>query len=93
MNVSLQEVSDSGVEIIFVSCDRSPNAMKDYMKESHGSWLSVEHGSELIQALNQRFDVNGIPALVVCKADGTVVKKNGRSDVQTKGAQAVQEWK
>ena len=92
-NVSLQEVSDSGVEIIFVSSDRSPDEMKDYMKESHGSWLSVEHGSELSQALKQHFGISGIPALVVCKADGTVVTKNGRQDVQTKGPQAVQNWK
>ena len=51
-----QEVSDN-VEIIFVSSDRSIDEMKSYLKESHGSWLSVEHGSELAQALKQHFGV------------------------------------
>lgn len=88
-----EEVSDSGVEIIFVSSDRSPEEMKSYLKESHGPWLSVEHGSELGQALKQQFGISGIPALIVCKADGTVVTKNGRQDVQSKGPQALQNWK
>ena len=54
--ISFQEVSDN-VEIIFVSSDRSIDEMKSYLKESHGSWLSVEHGSELAQALKQHFGV------------------------------------
>jgi len=87
-----EEVSDN-VEIIFVSSDRSIDEMKSYLKESHGSWLSVEHGSELAQALKQHFGVSGIPALIVCKPDGTLVTKNGRQDVQTKGPGALQGWK
>ena len=47
----------------------------------------------LWQALKQNFGITGIPALVVCKADGTVVTKNARADVQTKGPQALQGWK
>merc|ERR1712211_211266 len=41
-----EEVESEGVEIIFVSSDRSPADMISYMKESHGDWLAVEHGSE-----------------------------------------------
>jgi len=44
-----EEVESEGVEIIFVSSDRSPADMVSYMKESHGDWLAVEHGSELGQ--------------------------------------------
>ena len=86
-------MSDSGVEIIFVSSDHSLAEMKDYMKDSHGSWLSVEHESELSQALDNHFGVEGIPTLIVCKADGTVITKNGREDVQKKGPQAINNWK
>jgi len=87
-----EEVSDE-VEIIFVSSDRSSDDMQSYMKESHGSWLSIEHGSALAQSLKDHFGVSGIPAFIVCKADGTVVTKNGRNDVQSKGPGAVQGWK
>merc|ERR1739836_53803 len=44
-----EEVESEGVEIIFVSSDRSPVDMVSYMKESHGDWLAVEHGSVLAQ--------------------------------------------
>jgi len=86
------EVSDSGVEIIFVSSDRSAADMTSYMKESHGEWLAVEHDSDLGKALKTQFGISGIPALIVCKKDGTVVTKSGRQDVQGKGPGAVQEW-
>ena len=63
-------MAESGVEIIFVSSDRSPEDMVDYMKESHGDWLAIEHGSAVAQGLKQKFNVSGIPCLVILKADG-----------------------
>ena len=50
-NEIFQEVESEGVEIIFVSSDRSPADMISYMKESHGDWLAVEHGSEVGQGM------------------------------------------
>merc|ERR1712154_624855 len=60
-----EEVESEGVEIIFVSSDRSPADMVSYMKESHGDWYGVEHGSDLAQGLKQKFGVSGIPCLVL----------------------------
>jgi hypothetical protein len=67
--------------------------MVSYMKESHGDWLALEHGSEDAQALKQKFGVSGIPCLVVLKADGTLITNDGRTAVQGKGPAALQEWK
>jgi len=50
-NEIFQEVESEGVEIIFVSSDRSPADMISYMKESHGDWFAVEHGSEVGQGM------------------------------------------
>ena len=87
-------MASSGVEIIFVSSDRSPEDMVDYMKESHGDWLAMPHGSEVGQELKKKFGVTGIPCLVVLKgADGTLITKEGRNAVQAKGPAAVKEWK
>merc|ERR1712039_667562 len=36
-----EEVKDDGVELIFVSSDRSKSDMISYMKESHGDWFGV----------------------------------------------------
>jgi len=88
-----EEVSQLGVEIIFVSSDRSQQEMESYMKESHGSWLAVEHGSDVAQQLKHNFGISGIPALIVCRADGTLISKNGRTEVQTAGPQALTNWK
>ncbi len=30
--------------------------MQSYMKESHGDWLAVEHGSEVVRAFNLILD-------------------------------------
>merc|ERR1711987_6254 len=60
------------VEIVFVSSDRSNDDMLSYMKESHGDWLTTEHGSPLSNDLKQKFGIQGIPTLVVVKPDGTM---------------------
>ena len=56
-----------------------------YMKESHGDWFGVEHGSGLVQDLEKQFNVIDIPTLVVLKADGTVISKDGIKAVCTQG--------
>ena len=87
----LQEVE--GVEIIFVSSDRSPADMEAYMKESHGDWWGVEHGSSAVEALKSHFGIRGIPALIVVDKNGDVITKDGRADVQSKGPGVVAQWK
>ena len=64
----LEEGND--IEIVFVSSDRSPEDMKNYMKDAHGKWLAIKHNSDLGKALKTKFGIQGIPALIVCKADG-----------------------
>merc|ERR1712141_459329 len=74
-----EEVHDKGVEIIFVSSDRD--------------WYALEHGSELKDELEELYEVEGIPTLVVLEADGSLITSNGRGTVQSKGPMAVEEWK
>ncbi len=51
--VSLQDASKEGVEIVFVSSDRSAEDMDKYMRDAHGNWWAVEHSSEETQALKK----------------------------------------
>ena len=81
-----------GLEIVFVSSDRTAEDMKNYMNESHGKWLAISHNSELGKALKTKFGVQGIPALIVCKSDGSVLTKEGRADVQKAGPEAMKQW-
>ena len=45
------------VEIIFVSSDQSQKDMLSYMKESHGDWWAVEHGSSKAEDLSTHYRV------------------------------------
>ena len=44
-----------GLEIVFVSSDKSPEDMISYMKESHGDWLAVPHNSAVANDLKQKY--------------------------------------
>jgi len=87
-------LNDDTVEIVFVSSDRSPDAMMSYMKESHGAWPAIEYNEGVANGLKQKMGISGIPTLVVCKKDGSVITKDGRGHVTSKSPkQAVAEWK
>eukprot|EP00092_Neocalanus_flemingeri_P067314 GFUD01082147.1.p1 GENE.GFUD01082147.1~~GFUD01082147.1.p1 ORF type:complete len:143 (+),score=56.40 GFUD01082147.1:211-639(+) len=89
-----QEAAALGVEIVFVSSDRSEEAMVDYMKESHGDWFGVPFGDKTKEQLSKKYDIAGIPSLVVVNLDGTVVTQEGDDDVANKTpAEAVAHWK
>jgi len=90
------EECDGELEIVFVSLDHSEDDQHKYLKETHGDWLYIPFGDPSIKELSSKYDVQGIPALVVIKADGTAVKKDARTDVQSKTKappQTVKDWK
>ena len=77
---------------MFVSSDRSQADMNTYMRESHGDWLALPHGSPEVSALSGMFGVRGIPALIVVTREGEVVTRDGRQDVMSLGASAFSTW-
>lgn len=75
------------VECIFISSDRSAGEFQSYFSEM--PWLAVPHGDKRGAALKKRFNVQGIPALVLINgATGDVITADGRSCVMAdpKGA-------
>ena len=87
----LQKVD--GVEIIFVSSDQSQKDMLSYMKESHGDWWAVEHGSSTAEALSTHYKIRSIPTLIVLDGNGKLISNRGQIDVINKGLKALDEWK
>ena len=57
----------------------------------HGSWYAIPHGSQLIEDLNETYEVQGIPRLVVVRKDGGVVSMNARLELQKKGVAYLKE--
>uniref|UniRef100_A0A913HH17 protein-disulfide reductase n=1 Tax=Strongyloides stercoralis TaxID=6248 RepID=A0A913HH17_STRER len=88
------EASEMGLEIVFVSFDRSESDLNSYVKSHHGNWLHIPFGSEHIQQLAKEYDVRGIPALIVIKENGDVITKDGRNEVSSNPPKAVMaNWK
>ena len=66
--------------------------MFHYMRENHGDWLAVPHGSLECQSLSSMFGVRGIPALIMVTHTGEVVTRDGRQEVMSLGVSAMTTW-
>jgi len=64
------------VEFIFASRDKDEAQFKDYYAEMPWSTLPFQHPA--VQELAKKFEIQGIPTLVVLKGDGTVVNDDAR---------------
>ena len=65
-------------EVVFVSGDRSADSMAKYIKDADMPWASIPFGKSSIKALNQRYQINGIPSLVLINDQGELISKDGR---------------
>jgi len=81
-------------EIVFVTSDEDSKHMFEYMNDKSAPmpWLAIPHGDERIDALSNKFDVAGIPKLVIIGADGKTKSTSAREQVTSKGAEAFAEW-
>lgn len=75
--------SGGALEVVFVSADRSAKEMAEYMRQSHGRWVSLEWADRSSQReLSERYGVQGLPTLVAIEPrSGRVVSAEGRADV------------
>lgn len=73
-------LSDKGLEIVFVSSDRDEDAFKGYAAEQ--PWKSLPFADrDRKAALSKKFEVEGIPTLILLDADGNLINKDGRSAI------------
>jgi hypothetical protein len=57
-------------------------------------WLTVPGaGSKEARELAERFQVQGIPMLVILAPDGSIVTTNGREEVMLSADTALRTWK
>ena len=86
------------IEVVFVSSDRDASSMAAYIKAKHPDWLDVAYDDPIRNGLKRKFgccagseaaalNVNprkyGIPALVIAKPDGSIIKENGVPEVES----------
>ena len=88
------KASAAGLEIIFISSDKSAKDMKAYMETMHGDWFGVSWDSDLANFLKVTYDVVKIPTLIVVKKDGTLITRDGLSNIMSMSPQeAVDDWR
>lgn len=85
--------ADPGFEIVLVSSDYSKSDMFDYIKAMDMPWLAIPPKESEAQDLKKTYGSGGIPHLVIIKPDGSVVSSNGRGEVTSLGAKALERWK
>ncbi len=80
------------VEVVLIGSDRDQKSMLKYMKSHDMPWLALPHGSKEGEAISGANGIRGIPALVVYDREGNVITQNGRGEISSKGADALQGW-
>ena len=91
--VKLRDSAADKFEVVFVSSDRSPEAQQKYMKDYKMNWLAVPHDSPLREQLQQKYDIQGIPSLVIIDDQGNLITNEGRSEMSDADpAGALSKW-
>lgn len=73
-------LKDKGLEIVFVSSDKTEDQFKEYFAEM--PWLALDYSDRKLKGqLSNLFGVQGIPSVVIIDADGSVISKDGRSAI------------
>ena len=90
--VKFRDKNKRNFEVVFVSSDRNTKAQMDYMKETNMKWFTLPHRSDAANALAKKFEVRGIPALIIVSEDGKTITKNGRGDVSGNPKGALKSW-
>jgi nucleoredoxin len=66
-------------EVVFVSGDEDEEHYKEYYKTM--PWLTVAFTDPEKDSLNEKYDVEGIPCLVLVDANGNCIKKAASADI------------
>jgi len=75
-----KHAASKNFEIIFVSGDRDEGAFKEYFGEQ--PWLALPFDErDKKNALNKKFKVQGIPALIILGPNAELINKEGRAKV------------
>jgi nucleoredoxin len=76
------------LEVVFFSGDKTDEDYNKYFAEM--PWLAVPRGDPRVAAVAKKFEVRGVPRLIILKADGTVVDDNAVKKVLAEGPAAIE---
>ncbi len=74
--------------MVFFSGDKNDAQYEEYFGEM--PWLAVPRADPRIATVAKKFEVRGVPRLIILKADGTVVDKDAVKKVTSEGPAAIE---
>ncbi|KAH7729377.1 Protein C30H6.8 [Aphelenchoides avenae] len=77
-----EKTKDDGVEVLWISRDKTAEDQQAYYEKSLPPWLYVEYG-EQIKQFNEFYDAKTIPALKLVNPEGEVVDDGARVKVES----------
>lgn len=78
------------MEVVFCSGDKTQEEYDMYFGEQ--PWVALPRGDSRLMNLAKKFEVKGVPRLIVLKPDGTIVDNNGVKKVTEEGPGAIEEY-
>jgi len=94
--VKFRDRNDEKFEVVFVSSDRSAEDQQEYMKSYDMEWPAIPYDSPLRQELGTKYEVRGIPSLVIVDDQGNLITKDGRDEMSgsdSDARKALREWR
>ena len=82
--------SEKVLEVIFLSGDKTQDEYDEYYGEM--PWLALPKGDARLPPIAKKFEVKGVPRLIIIKPDGTVVEQNAVKKLTEGGPEAIQEY-
>ena len=80
-------------EVVMVSADRSLKEQLKYMQDGKMEWPALPAQSFEASNLYSKFNVRGIPTLLIVSPNGKVISTNGRAEVTQNANTILSTWK
>lgn len=77
-------------EVVFFSGDKTQEEFDKYYAEQ--PWLALPRGDKRLGPVAKKFEVKGVPRLIVLKPDGTVINNSAVQKVTEEGPAAIEEF-
>jgi nucleoredoxin len=90
--VAFRDKNEKEFEVVFVSSDKTPKDQETYMTEVKMKWPTMKLNSTPAAALKKKYNVTGIPKLVIVAPNGETITENGRGDVTASADKCLAEW-
>ena len=90
--VKFKEEHKENFEVVLISSDGSSKAQANYMKKYKMPWFALKNQSDVARNISLSLQVEFIPYLVILDADGHVITKAGKKDIDSMGNAAFASW-